>query len=50
MKRLQEEEINGPPELISSNPKPFDSSDDSDQVRFNYTVLRSITFYELLIL
>jgi len=33
IKRLQEEETKGPPELISSNPKAFDSSDDSDQVR-----------------
>lgn len=33
MKRLQEEEVKGPPELISSNPKEIGSSDDSDQVR-----------------
>ncbi|KAL4149117.1 hypothetical protein QTP88_003131 [Uroleucon formosanum] len=31
MKRMQEEELKGPPELISSNPKEIGSSDDSDQ-------------------
>jgi len=31
MKRMQEEEIKGPPELISSNPKAIGSSDESDQ-------------------
>uniref|UniRef100_A0A2S2NV37 ESF1 n=1 Tax=Schizaphis graminum TaxID=13262 RepID=A0A2S2NV37_SCHGA len=31
MKRMQEEEVKGPPELISSNPKEIGSSDDSDQ-------------------
>ncbi|VVC41219.1 NUC153 [Cinara cedri] len=31
MKRMQEEEVTGPPELISSNPKIVDSSDESDQ-------------------
>lgn len=44
MKRLQEEEIKGPPELISSNPKSFNSSDDSDQVKFNYTRLTQYYF------
>lgn len=36
MKRLEEEEVKGPPELISSNPKEIGSSDDSEQVRLNY--------------
>ncbi|XP_025197717.1 ESF1 homolog [Melanaphis sacchari] len=31
MKRMQEEEVKGPPELISSDPKEIGSSDDSDQ-------------------
>ncbi|KAE9534928.1 hypothetical protein AGLY_008220 [Aphis glycines] len=31
MKRMQEEEVKGPPELISNNPKEIGSSDDSDQ-------------------
>lgn len=34
MKRMQEEEVTGPSELISSNPKIVASSDESDQVRF----------------
>lgn len=34
MKRMQDEEVTGPPELISSNPKLVASSDESDQVRF----------------
>lgn len=33
MKRMQEEEVKGPPELISNNPKEIGSSDDSDQVQ-----------------
>lgn len=34
MKRMKEEEVKGPPELISNNPKLFDSSDnDSDEAR-----------------
>jgi len=33
---MQEEEVKGPPELISSNPMPIGSSDESDQVKFNY--------------
>lgn len=36
MKRMQEEEVKGPPELISSNPKSIGSSDESEQVRFKY--------------
>lgn len=31
LKRMQEEELKGPPELISNNPKEIGSSDDSDQ-------------------
>ncbi|CAI6368799.1 unnamed protein product [Macrosiphum euphorbiae] len=31
IKRMQEEELKGPPELISSNPKEIGSSDESDQ-------------------
>lgn len=30
---MQEEEVKGPPELITSNPKSIGSSDDSDEVR-----------------
>lgn len=44
MKRMQEEEVKGPPELISCNPKEIDSSDDSDQVKFKY-ILYSINAY-----
>jgi len=33
---MQEEELKGPPELLSSNPKEIGSSDDSDQVQLKY--------------
>lgn len=37
---MQEEEVKGPPELISNNPKLVGSSDDeSDQVRILYFFL-----------
>lgn len=39
MQRLQEEEVKGPPELVSNNPKSINSSDESDQVRLNYLLL-----------
>lgn len=44
MKRIQEEEVKGPPELISNNPKLIDSSDESDQVKFNYILWSSQIF------
>jgi len=33
---MQEEELKGPPELISSNPKEIGSSNESDQVQLKY--------------
>lgn len=43
MKRMQEEEVTGPSELISSNPKIVASSNESDQVRFEYLYLINFT-------
>lgn len=50
MKRLQEEEVKGPPELISSNPKEIGSSDDSDQVIDNTILIFLLPLLILIVL
>lgn len=48
---MKEEEVKGPSELISSNPKSIGSSDDSDQVKniffffFCLPILHNLTKY-----
>jgi len=53
MKRMQEEEVKGPPELISNNPKEIGSSDDSDQVQLKYFksyIFKVIVFFHIFLL
>lgn len=50
---MQEEEVKGPPELISNNPKEIGSSDDSDQVQLKYFksyIFKVIVFFHIFLL